>query len=186
MANQYAERDIMALDKHGGHYTRHLSAMTGEALHDKSDIAAELAWRDAEIARLERERDAYRTAEEHQIALRQKIEQERDALAADRADLIQELIPLQNMTHGLARSGGCSPDYPNDAKAVLERVTGGHAPFFDDSGPSAKCLSRRDALKQAEWISDYLRSLHWNTMSISPIDLNIEAKRLRRQAEAQQ
>ena len=138
------------------------------------------------IAQLEQERDAYRTAEEHQIALRQKIEQERDALAADRADLIQELIPLQNMTHGLARSGGCSPDYPNDAKAVLERVTGGHAPFFDDSGPSAKCLSRRDALKQAEWISSYLRSLPFNTTRISPIDLNIEAKKLLREAEAQQ
>ncbi|WP_404463033.1 hypothetical protein LG331_09650 [Vreelandella aquamarina] len=54
MGKQYAERDIMALDKHGGHYTRHLSAMTGEALHDKSDIAAELAYRDARIAELER------------------------------------------------------------------------------------------------------------------------------------
>jgi hypothetical protein len=31
---------------------------------------------------LMRERDAYRTAEEHQIALRQKIEKERDSLAA--------------------------------------------------------------------------------------------------------
>ena len=35
----------------------------------------------ARIAELERERDAYRTAEEHQIALRQKIEQERDSMA---------------------------------------------------------------------------------------------------------
>ena len=34
------------------------------------------------IAQLERERDAYRTAEEHQIALRQKMEEDRDALAA--------------------------------------------------------------------------------------------------------
>lgn len=57
MANQYAERDIMALDKAGGHYCRHLSAMTGEALHDKSDIAAELAYRDSRIAELE-EREA--------------------------------------------------------------------------------------------------------------------------------
>lgn len=42
----YAERDIMALDEAGGYYIRHVSAMTGEKLHSKSDIAAELAYRD--------------------------------------------------------------------------------------------------------------------------------------------
>lgn len=52
---QYAERDIMALDKIGGHYSRHVAAMTAEGLHAKSDIAAELAYRDAEIARLRAE-----------------------------------------------------------------------------------------------------------------------------------
>ena len=46
---QYAVRDHMAL---GEHYVRHVSAMTGEGLHSKSAIAAELAWRDAEIATL--------------------------------------------------------------------------------------------------------------------------------------
>lgn len=45
----YATRDPMAL---GEHYTAHVMAMTAEALHSKSDIAAELAWRDAELARL--------------------------------------------------------------------------------------------------------------------------------------
>lgn len=44
-------------------------------------------WREKKI--IEQERDAYRTAEEAQIALRQKMEGERDALAADRADLIK-------------------------------------------------------------------------------------------------
>ncbi|GAA0517592.1 hypothetical protein GCM10009414_29010 [Tatumella terrea] len=51
--NQYAERDIMDLDISGNHYSRHISAMTREGLHSKSDIAAELAWRDARIAELE-------------------------------------------------------------------------------------------------------------------------------------
>jgi hypothetical protein len=46
----YAQRDHRAL---GEHYLRHVSAMTGEGLHAKSDIAAELAWRDAEIERLQ-------------------------------------------------------------------------------------------------------------------------------------
>ena len=49
---QYAKRDPMALDKQGGYYIRHVMALTREELHAKSAIAAELAWRDAEIDRL--------------------------------------------------------------------------------------------------------------------------------------
>lgn len=45
----YAERNIIDL---GEYYTKHISAMTAEGLHRKSDIAAELAFRDAEIDRL--------------------------------------------------------------------------------------------------------------------------------------
>lgn len=46
---QYAERDIIG---QGDYYTRHVSAMTGEQLHSKSAIAAELAHRDIKIDRL--------------------------------------------------------------------------------------------------------------------------------------
>lgn len=49
--SEYAERDVVALDADGGHYTRHVNAMTVEGLHDKGAIAAELAWRDAGEAR---------------------------------------------------------------------------------------------------------------------------------------
>ena len=45
----YAKRDHVA---QGEHYTRHVSAMTGEGLHAKSAIAAELAHRDMLIERL--------------------------------------------------------------------------------------------------------------------------------------
>lgn len=45
---QYAERDH---EKQGEHYMTHVSAMTGEALHGKSAIAAELAHRDIEMER---------------------------------------------------------------------------------------------------------------------------------------
>ncbi|MDV6318756.1 hypothetical protein [Chromohalobacter sp. HP20-39] len=41
----------MDLDR-GGHYCRHVSAMTGEDLHSKSAIAAELAYRDIQIEAL--------------------------------------------------------------------------------------------------------------------------------------
>lgn len=53
---EYAERDIL---KQGSHYMRHIAAMTAEELHDKSDIAAELAHRDMEIERLTRFSEFY-------------------------------------------------------------------------------------------------------------------------------
>ncbi|UKO79082.1 hypothetical protein [Escherichia coli] len=43
----------MELDAAGGFYIRHVTAMTKEELHNKSDIAAELGWRDMRIAGLE-------------------------------------------------------------------------------------------------------------------------------------
>ncbi len=35
------------------YFSRHMMAMTGEGLHSKGDIAAELAWRDKRVAELE-------------------------------------------------------------------------------------------------------------------------------------
>jgi len=49
MSKLYTERDII---EQGDYYSRHTSAMTGEDLHSKSDIAAELAHRDIEIDKL--------------------------------------------------------------------------------------------------------------------------------------
>lgn len=72
---QYAERDTTALDEHGGYYFRHVSAMTGERLHSKSDIAAELGHRDMMIDRLTRvliERD--QTIQQLEGRLREKGE----------------------------------------------------------------------------------------------------------------
>lgn len=45
----YARRDLRAL---GRYYTDHIQAMTTEGLDSKSDIAAELAHRDRQIADL--------------------------------------------------------------------------------------------------------------------------------------
>lgn len=50
----YKQRDLENLEPH---YGKHVSAITGEKLHGKSDIAAELAWRDQRIAELEKEID---------------------------------------------------------------------------------------------------------------------------------
>ena len=50
MSNQYAERDLIELDEH---YANHIIALSIEQLNSKSDIAAELAFRDQRIAKLE-------------------------------------------------------------------------------------------------------------------------------------
>jgi hypothetical protein len=46
---EYPKLNPMDLEPH---YCRHVSAMTSERLHAKSDIAIQLAWRDAEIEAL--------------------------------------------------------------------------------------------------------------------------------------
>ncbi|MBV4365873.1 hypothetical protein [Erwinia phyllosphaerae] len=51
----YALRDAMKMDMAGNHYSRHVSAMTREELNSKSDIAAELGWRDWQIAKLQQQ-----------------------------------------------------------------------------------------------------------------------------------
>ena len=53
---EYAERDVIALDVAGDLYSKHIMAMTAEGLHSKSDIAAELAWRDSVIEGLKTKR----------------------------------------------------------------------------------------------------------------------------------
>ena len=52
MKKQYGERDAQELDAAGGHYSRHVRAMTAECLDSKSDIAAELAHRDHLICKI--------------------------------------------------------------------------------------------------------------------------------------
>jgi hypothetical protein len=49
----YKERDIEFLDEMGGYYCQHIMAMTEEELHDKMDIAAELAYRDYKIDQMQ-------------------------------------------------------------------------------------------------------------------------------------
>lgn len=53
MSKHYEERDWRSLDEAGDHFRNHVEAMTSEGLDCKSDIAAELGWRDMRIAELE-------------------------------------------------------------------------------------------------------------------------------------
>lgn len=62
-AREYPNQDPEQLDRDGEYYTRHVSAMTAEGLHSKSDIAEQLAWRD-------RDRDQLRaTLEKCRVAM---------------------------------------------------------------------------------------------------------------------
>ena len=45
----------MRLDEDGNYYCQHVMAMTSEVLHSKSDIAAELGFRDQQIDILTKE-----------------------------------------------------------------------------------------------------------------------------------
>ena len=58
MKLHYAERDI----ENQKYYGDHICAMKGEGLHDKSDIAAELAYRDEIIDELNAEIEALEKA----------------------------------------------------------------------------------------------------------------------------
>jgi chromosome segregation ATPase len=64
-ARLYAERDHIT---QGEYYLRHVSAMTGEGLHAKSAIAAELAHRDMQIDQLRAALAAQAEAHEKQLA----------------------------------------------------------------------------------------------------------------------
>lgn len=72
MTKQYDERDVIALDRKGNYYIRHVAAMTAEQLHDKSEIAAELAYRDWLIDDLLKQLDEYKVNfENHEELLEQ-------------------------------------------------------------------------------------------------------------------
>ena len=70
---EYADRDIMALDEAGDYYIKHVSAMTGEKLHSKSDIAAELGWRDMQIDILQVKLDQALLGESHYMDREQAV-----------------------------------------------------------------------------------------------------------------
>lgn len=60
--SEYQERDIVGMDEEGDYYMRHIAAMTKEDLRSKSDIAAELGYRDMTIERLTEENRHLRKA----------------------------------------------------------------------------------------------------------------------------
>ncbi|HBP78107.1 MAG TPA: hypothetical protein DD685_04265 [Halomonas sp.] len=124
------------------------------------------------IAQLEQERDAYRTAEEHQIALRQKIERERDQAAANANRLRAALHYCNEYLYGshLNTIGHGSKAHMEIADAL------GETP--------ANSLARRDALKQAE-VLELAEKAMTNEQDAATMRLNAAELRKRAQELAQ-
>ena len=56
---EYRQHTILNYEM-GDFYTKHVMAMTVEALHSKAEIAQELAWRDMQIEKLRDEIESLR------------------------------------------------------------------------------------------------------------------------------
>ncbi|HDZ3739196.1 TPA: hypothetical protein RSW73_000303 [Vibrio cholerae] len=67
--SEYQERDIIELDNAGNYYGKHVLAMTREDLRSKSDIAAELGYRDMVIDKLTEENKQLQEALEQAKAM---------------------------------------------------------------------------------------------------------------------
>lgn len=130
------------------------------------------------------ERDQYRAAEEAQIALRKKMERQRDSLqrlANNKAEQRDSLLVYVGKLHDLIRR----MDYESwmldpEQTAVFEEARKLIAQ------PAADSLDRRDALKQAEEVQHLIdETLHWADGHVIA-NLNDELERLRQKAEGHQ
>lgn len=108
----YAERDAKALDDAGGYYVRHVSAMTSEKLHSKSDIAAELGHRDMLIDQLRRQLEIAEQNAAEQRDMKARAREQRDAMATHCRELKKALLKqcAVVMSHTIPL-----PDKTNDA-----------------------------------------------------------------------
>ena len=153
MSKQYAERDASALDEAGGYYIRHVSAMTKEGLHSKSDIAAELGFRDMRIDQLNHrinqlltERNATGLAIDH--ALNGDLPEQRgllsrlqmlSLLATQRDELLEaleEVTEYAEMAMEQANKAGSEWEIGYalyEAKMAIAKAKGGSVNHFPDT-----------------------------------------------------
>lgn len=154
-----------AVGKRGADRDRELTRRVPAELDRDADLVlSEAAQR---LVKLEAERDAYRAAEEHQIARRQKMEEERDALAAH-AEMLQEIADEVFL------------DLMDDPSPTC------HVIFQKAVQPPAASLDRRDARIVADALLNLLGVVRCsgNHYLIATIETNIE--HLRQQAEVHQ
>lgn len=122
--SEYAERNLVELGKH---YTKHVQAMTREGLHAKSDIAAELAWRDAEIDRLRTEVEALKVRSGYLDTAVTKLSDRRTDLVAENEKLRAALVVAMEIVqqdrvslYECSRNQATGEIEPEDAAAIAE------------------------------------------------------------------
>jgi len=94
MGKLYDNRNIV---EQGQHYINHVSAMTGEGLHSKSAIAAELAHRDIQIEHQSAEIERLQATGQIQRNLEAQLQGEVNNLEADNAALRQKVAELESL-----------------------------------------------------------------------------------------
>ena len=132
---QYADRDRQA---QGSYYVTHVGAMTAEGLHSKSSIAAELAHRDIEIARLHAENTALQSgydAARLEIASLQAKLAVFDSVSAVRRDSTSQQGGAYPVDTGnpeanriIGRLASSDPDFEDcvDAVALIHKLVAEH------------------------------------------------------------
>lgn len=125
---RYAERDAYELDKAGNYYCRHVSAMTGEGLHSKSDIAAELGWRDMQIDALLAENESlrglYKMHQQTETREMRDLRAERDALLAERDALKALLVSSREFVAAYVNSSFFGPNARKQLEAIDAALQG--------------------------------------------------------------
>lgn len=109
---QYAERDLLEMDRAGDFYGNHVMAMTAEQLHSKSDIAAELGWRDMQIANLKEQLTATTNSLTNAQEALKSVGIEADTvqagvmeLVAQNAALVAEVVNIREQAEDVYAAG---------------------------------------------------------------------------------
>lgn len=82
----YADRDVLAFPDL---YAQHVRAMTVEGLHDKAEIAIQLAWRDSQLSALQQQNESLAARLQAAEARGAELERERDELRRDCGEAYQ-------------------------------------------------------------------------------------------------
>lgn len=117
----YERRDVESL---GQHYMAHLAAMTAESLHDKCDIAAELAYRDADLAALRTELEQVKASRDEAVQRAVKWRDSGSRIAVEAENLKGELADTQAQLAQALADGEAGPwqpieTAPKDGRPIL-------------------------------------------------------------------
>lgn len=161
----YADRDPMALEPH---YSRHVMAMTAEQLHWKSDIAAELSFRDKEIERLRAETGLLRSE-------RDDLRSVHNATMIRIAELCGENISDEPRAKWACLAVSRLKDDADNLRAEVERLKAAAVPANDHLSREALLdvvFKRNNLLRE---LSDHLKALSDKALGIDGSEASVTA-----------